>query len=67
MNNYLGQIEKGMSKVMVYYNDNGYVLVFYSNQNKMSYCELLDSDHVARELKHNNYSESFINVILSML
>jgi|688.fasta_scaffold833063_1 hypothetical protein len=67
MNTYLGQIEQGLSKVMVYYNDYGYVLTFHSNGNQMSYCELLDADHVARELEHNNYSESFIDVILSML
>jgi hypothetical protein len=67
MNTYLGQIEKGIDKVMVYYNDYGYVLTFHSNGNKMSYCELLDSDHVARELEYNGYSISFINIILSML
>jgi len=67
MNTYLGQIEKGLSKVMVYYNDNGYLLTFYSNGNKLAYCELLDSDHTARELEHRGYSQSFIDVILSML
>jgi hypothetical protein len=67
MKSYLGQIEQGLSKVMVYSNDYGYVLTFHSNGNEVSYCELLDADHIARELEHNNYTNSFIDVILSML
>ena len=66
-NIYLGQIEQGLSKVMVYYNDNGYVLRIYSNDNLMHECELLDDDHVWRELRARGYKKSFCKVILSML
>jgi len=64
---YLGQIEKGLHKVMVYYNDNGFVLDFYTNDRVVAECELLDDDHVWRELKARGFNKSFRNVILSML
>jgi hypothetical protein len=64
---YLGQVEKGISKVMVYYNPNGYVIDIFSNDNLMVSCELLDSDHVWRELKERGFKKSFRKVILSML
>jgi hypothetical protein len=64
---YLGQVEKGISKVMVYYNPNGYVIDIFSNDNLMVSCELLDSDHVWRELKEMGFKKSFRKVILSML
>jgi hypothetical protein len=64
---YLGQVEKGISKVMVYYNPNGYVIDIFSNDNLMVSCELLDSDHVWRELKARGFKKSFRKVILSML
>jgi hypothetical protein len=66
MSTYLGQIEKGNDKVMVYGTKEGFKLIFNSNGNIIQ-CDLFDSDHVARELEHLGYSESFINVILSML
>ena len=65
-NTYLGQIEKGKDKVVVCGTKEGFSLTFISND-KRSVCELLDSDHVARELEHLGYSQSFINVVLSML
>ena len=64
---YLGQIEQGLHKVAIYYNDNGYVLRIYSNDNLMQECELLDDDHVWRELRSRGYKKSFCKVILSML
>ena len=64
---HLGKIEIGKDKVVVLANSKGFVLCFYSNNERLSRCELLDSDHVARELEHLGYSESFIDVILSML
>jgi len=67
MNTYLGQIENGKHKVMVYSNDNGYVLTFHTNGNQLSYLELFDDDHIIRELRHLGYLQSFIDVVLSML
>jgi hypothetical protein len=64
---YLGQVEKGITKVMVYYNPNGYVIDIFSNDNLMVSCELLDSDHVWRELKARGFKKSYRKVILSML
>jgi hypothetical protein len=66
MNTYLGQIEKGNDKVMVYATKEGFKLIFNSNGN-ISQCDLFDADHIARELEDNGYSISFINIILSML
>lgn len=72
-NTYLGQIEKGKdNKVMVYATKEGFKLVFtsfYNNRTECdrSECDLLDSDHVSRELEHLGYSQSFIDVVLSML
>jgi hypothetical protein len=67
MNTYLGQIEKGKNnKVEVYATKEGFKLIFNYNGN-VSECDLLDSDHIARELKHLGYYQSFIDVILSML
>ena len=64
---YLGQVEKGITRVMVYYNPNGYVIDIFSNDNLMVSCELLDSDHVWRELKARGFKKSYRKVILSML
>ena len=64
---YLGQIEKGIDKVMVYYNDNGYEIDFFRNDRLTDNCQLLDDDHVWRELEHRGYKKSFRKVILSML
>ncbi len=64
---YLGQVEKGIDKVMVYYNEAGYEIDFFSNDNLMANCELYDDDHVLRELEHRGYKKSFRKVILSML
>ena len=64
---YLGQIEQGITKVMVYYIDSGYFLEFYTNDRVMAECELLDDDHVWRELKMRGFKKSFRKVILSML
>ena len=72
-NTYLGQIEKGKdNKVAVYGTKKGFKLVFTSFSNNRTECDrkecdLLDGDHVARELEHLGYSQSFIDVILSML
>ena len=33
---YLGQIEQGITKVMVYYIDSGYFLEFYTNDRVMA-------------------------------
>lgn len=69
MSNYiaqLGKIEMGKDKVVVYATEEGFKLIFTSNV-KRTECDLLDSDHVARELKHLGYSNSFIDVVLSML
>ena len=38
---YLGQIEKGIEKVVVYYTDYGYEIDFFSNDNLMANCELI--------------------------
>jgi len=65
-NKYLGQIEIGNEKVIVYANDKGYLLTIYSNDKRVD-CQLLDTEHTARELEHRGYSQSFIDVILSML
>ena len=64
---YLGQIEKGLTKVKVYYNPNGYVIDIYFNDRIQAECELLDDDHVWRELKERGFKKSFIKVIISML
>jgi len=64
---HLGKIEIGKDKVVVLANSKGFVLCFYSNNERLARCELLDSDHVARELQHRGFTESFIDVILSML
>ena len=46
----------------------GFKLVFNPNdKTKRKECNLLDGDHVARELEHLGYSQSFINVVLTML
>jgi hypothetical protein len=69
MSNYiaqLGKIENGRDKVVVFATEEGFKLVFTSNGIRKE-CDLLDSDHVARELKHLGYSNSFIDVVLSML
>ena len=72
-NTYLGQIEKGRdNKVAVYGTKEGFKLVFTFFYNDRTECDrkecnLLDGDHVARELEHLGYSQSFIDVILSML
>ena len=63
---YLGQIEKGDDRLSVYGTQEGFKLIFNSNDKK-SECDLLDGDHVARELQHLGYPESYIDVILSML
>jgi len=70
MSNYiaqLGKIENGKDKVVVYATEEGFKLTFTSNGVRKECDDLLDSDHVARELKHLGYSESFIDVVLSML
>ena len=64
---YLGQIEQGITKVMVYYIDSGYLIEFYTNDNLQAECDLLDDDHVWRELKARGFKKSFRKVILSML
>ena len=64
---YLGQIEKGLDKVVVYYNEGGYEIDFFRNDRLMANCQLLDDDHVWRELKERGYKKSFRKVILSML
>jgi hypothetical protein len=64
---HLGKIEIGKDKVVVLANSKGFVLCFYSNNERLSRCELLDADHVARELEYLGYSKSFIDVVLSML
>ena len=64
---YLGQIEQGLTKVKVYYNPNGYVIGIYFNDRIQAECELLDDDHVWRELRARGYKKSFCKVILSML
>ena len=64
---YLGNIEQGITNLKVYANDYGYKLYFYSNGNLMTECELLDSDHVWRELKARGYKKSIRKVVLSML
>jgi hypothetical protein len=64
---YLGQIEKGLQRVKVFYNEKGFVLDFYFNDRLTDECELLDDDHVWRELKARAYGKSFRKVILSML
>lgn len=64
---YLGLIEQGLSQVMVYYNDNGFVIEIYFNDRMTDECELLDSDHVWRELRERGYKKSFCKVIISML
>lgn len=64
---YLGNIEKGITNLKVYANDYGYKLYIYSNGNLMTECELLDSDHVWRELKARGYKKSIRKVVLSML
>ena len=69
MSNYiaqLGKIENGKDKVVVFATEEGFKLVFTSNGIRKE-CDLLDSDHVARELEYLGYSESYIDVILSML
>ena len=72
-NTYLGQIEKGRNnKVAVYGTKEGFKLVFtsfYNNRTECNRkeCNLLDADHVARELEYLGYSQSFIDVVLSML
>jgi len=64
---YLGQIEKGLQRVKVFYNEKGFVLEFYFNDRIQAECELLDSDHVWRELEARGFKKSFRKVILSML
>jgi hypothetical protein len=64
---YLGQIEKGLQCVKVFYNEKGFVLKFYFNDRIQAECELLDDDHVWRELKARGFKKSFRKVILSML
>jgi hypothetical protein len=69
MSNYiaqLGKIENGKDKVVVFATEEGFKLTFTSNGIRKE-CDLLDSDHVARELEYLGYSESYIDVILSML
>jgi hypothetical protein len=66
MNTYLGQIEIMHGKVMAYATKEGFKLIFNSNGNIIQ-CDLLDSEHVARELEHRGYSKSFIDVVLTML
>jgi len=66
METYLGQIEKGNDRLSVYGTQEGFKLIFNFN-GKKSECDLLDGDHVARELKYLGYSDSYIDVILSML
>ena len=77
MIDYLGQIEIGNKKVKAhsFVNPNakehemysGFILEFFEDDSLTASCELLDDDHVSRELTHLGYNESFINVILSML
>lgn len=64
---YLGNIEQGITNLKVYANDYGYKLYIYSNGNLMAECELLDSDHVWRELEARGYKKSIRKVVLSML
>ena len=67
-NTYLGQIEKGKDKVIVFGTKEGFKLVFNPNdKTKRKECNLLDGDHIARELEHLGYSQSFIDVVLTML
>jgi hypothetical protein len=69
MSNYiakLGKIQNGRDEVVVFATEEGFKLTFTSKF-KRSECDLLDSDHVARELEYLGYSKSFIDVILSML
>lgn len=65
-NTYLGQIEKGQDKVIVFGTKEGFLLTITSND-KRSVCNLLDGDHIARELEYRGYSQSFIDVVLTML
>jgi hypothetical protein len=64
---YLGNIEQGITNLKVYANDYGYKIYIYSNGNLMAECELLDSDHVWRELRARGYKKSFCKVVLGML
>lgn len=64
---YLGNIEKGITNLKVYANDYGYKIYIYSNGNLMTECELLDSDHVWRELRARGYKKSVCKVVLGML
>lgn len=64
---YLGNIEKGITNLKVYAIDYGYKIYIYSNGNLMAECELLDSDHVWRELRARGYKKSFCKVVLAML
>jgi hypothetical protein len=64
---YLGNIEQGITNLKVYANDYGYKIYIYSNGNLMAECELLDSDHVWRELRARGYKKSVCKVVLSML
>ena len=59
---YLGQVEKGIDKVMVYYNEAGYEIDFFSNDNLMANCELYDDDHVLRELEHYLVDTKYIEI-----
>ena len=64
---YLGQIECKLSKVMVYATKEGYSLSIYRKEYLIHECNLLDDDHVYRELQSMGYKKSYIKVILSML
>ena len=64
---YLGQIEFKLNKIMVYATKEGYSLSIYRKEYLIHECNLLDDDHVWRELRAIGYKKSYIKVILSML
>ena len=67
MRTYLGQIESHIDRVMVYYNDDGYEIDFFSKNKLIASCQLLDDDHVWRELKARGYKKFYRRVIINML
>ena len=64
---YLGNIEKGITNLKVYWIEFGYRLKFYSNDIERDSVNCLDEDHVWRELKARGYKKSFRKVVLYML
>ena len=70
MSNYiaqLGKIQNGRDEVVVFATEEGFKLIITTKFKRTECDDLFDSDHVARELEHRGYSQSFIDVVLSML